>query len=166
MNEYFSAPWSTTLKVSSIVTSALLLGISLLIPLPPKIPFMVWCMVRVFPVGVLLGCALFTVRGYEIGQDCLLVRRLLWQTCIPLHGLTQAEFRPGPFGWAWRTCGNGGLFSYSGWYHQKPLGSFRALGTRTTDAVILSFTGRNPIVLTPENPARFVEVVQATAKPV
>lgn len=161
MNAYFAAPWSKSLQVISWASTFLLLGITWGIPLPPPVPAFVWWLVSGLPVVILGGCALWTVRGYEIGGGCLLVRRLLWETRIPLHTLIDAEWRQGSFGWAWRTCGNGGLFSFSGWFYQKPLGTFRALGTRTTDAVILTFSDRKPIVITPDDPARFVEVIKA-----
>ncbi len=91
------------------------------------------------------------------------VRRLIWVTRIPLRTLTNAELRHGPFGWAWRTCGNGGLYSFTGWYYQKPLGAFRAMATRASDAVILRFSDRKPIVITPDDPAGSVAAVEAAA---
>lgn len=161
MNQTFAAPWSTALKVVSTTASAVLLAVALFIPAPPGSPATLWLMVRSLPLLILAACALCTVRGYEIAGGCLVVQRLGWKTRIPLQSLTTVEWRPGPFGFAWRTCGNGGLFSFSGWYYQKPLGSFRALATRTSDGVILTFSGRKPIVVTPDDSARFVEAVKA-----
>jgi hypothetical protein len=69
--------------------------------------------------------------------------------------------RRGSFGCAWGTCGNGGLYSFTGWHYQKPLGSFRALATRKTDAGILKFSDRKPIVVTPDDPGGFVEAIKA-----
>ena len=40
------------------------------------------------------------------------------------------------------------------------LGSFRALATRTTDAVILKFSDRKPIVVTPDDPGGFVDAIK------
>lgn len=163
MSTHFAAPWSTSLKVISISASVLLLAVTLFVPLPADSPDMFGWLLRLLPAVILVSCALFTVRGYEIANGCLLVQRLVWKTRIPLSRLTQAEHRPGPFGFAWRTCGNGGLYSFTGWYYQKPLGAFRALATRTTDGVILTFSDRKPIVVTPDDPARFVEVAKAAA---
>lgn len=163
MNRTFAAPWATSLKVISFLSTILLLAIMWLIPSPAQPPWLTPAL-RTFPMVLLAGCALFTVRGYEVADGWLNVRRLLWVTRIPLHTLTDAEWRQGAFGWAWRTCGNGGLYSFTGWYHQKPLGSFRALATRTTDAVILKFSDRKPIVVTPEDPAAFVEAVRAARR--
>ena len=159
MKQTFAAPWATSLKVISLLSTILLLAIMWLIPLPEK-PAWLTPALRTFPVLLLGGCALFTVRGYEIADGWLNVRRLLWVTRIPLRTLTDAEWRRGSFGFAWRTCGNGGLYSFTGWYHQKSLGSFRALATRTTDAVILKFSDRKPIVVTPDDPGGFVDAIK------
>jgi hypothetical protein len=55
------------------------------------------------------------------------------------------------------------LFSFSGWYYQKPLGSFRALATSQNDAVILKFNDRHSIVITPEEPELFVQHLRGKA---
>ncbi len=159
MKRTFAAPWATSLKVISLFSTVLLLAIMWLLPLPEQ-PGWLRSAVRTLPVVILAGCALFTVRGYEVTDGWLNVRRLLWVTRIPLRTLTDAEWRRGSFGWAWRTCGNGGLYSFTGWYHQKALGSFRALATRTTDAVILKFSDRKPIVVTPDDPGGFVDAIK------
>jgi len=160
MKETFSAPWAASLKLISLLSTILLLGIAWGAPLPANAPLAVVVSVRLLPVLLLGGCALYTVRGYQVTNGMLAVRRLLWTTRIPLRTLTDAEWRRGSFGFAWRTCGNGGLYSFTGWYHQKSLGSFRALATRTTDAVILKFSDRKPIVITPDDPARMVDVLK------
>lgn len=159
MKRTFAAPWATSLKAISLLSTILLLAITWLIPSPEQ-PARLTPVLRTFPVLLLAGCALFTVRGYEVTDGWLNVRRLFWVTRIPLRTLTDAEWRRGSFGWVWRTCGNGGLYSFTGWYHQKPLGSFRALATRTTDAVILKFSDRKPIVVTPDDPGGFVDAIK------
>jgi hypothetical protein len=159
----FAAPWATSLKGISVLSTILLPTLLWLLPLPGETGWMIRAAVRMAPLVALGACALFTVRGYEVEEGCLNVRRLLWVTRIPLKTLTDAEWRRGSFGWAWRTCGNGGLFSFTGWYHQKSLGSFRALATRATDAVILKFSDRKPIVVTPDDPGGFVESVNAAS---
>jgi len=162
MSRTFAAPWATSLKIISLLSTLLLLAITWLLPLPKQVGSLLAVSLRALPVVILGSCALFTVRRYELTDGWLNVRRLLWMTRIPLRTLTDAEWRRGPFGWAWRTCGNGGLYSFTGWYFQKSLGSFRALATRTTDAVILKFSDRNPIVVTPDDPGGFVEAIKAT----
>ena len=134
------------------MSTVLLPAICWLIPLPDDMALAGRLAIWLIPLLLLGTCALFTVRGYELVDDEMHVQRLLWRTRIPLRTLTDAEWRHGSFGWAIRTCGNGGLYSFTGWYYQKSIGSFRALGTRTIDAVILKFRDCNPIVITPNDP--------------
>ena len=161
MNKTFAAPWAASLKVISLISTILLPVIVWSIPWPNQFSWGIRIGILSIPIVLLGTCALFTVRGYELAGGVLKIQRLFWKTCIPLHSLADAEVRPGSFGWAIRTFGNGGLYSFSGWYYQKSLGSFRALATRTSDAVILKFNDRKPIVITPENPGHFVEAVRA-----
>ncbi len=160
MKRTFAAPWAASLKVTSILSTLLLLAIIWLLPLPKQADFLIVVSVRVLPVVLVGTCALFAVRRYEIADGWMNVQRLCWVTRIPLRTLTDAEWRRGSFGWAWRTCGNGGLYSFTGWYYQESIGAFRALATRTTDAVILKFSDRKPIVVTPDDPAGFVKAIQ------
>ncbi len=162
MKTTFNAPWGTTLKWTSSLVTIVVLAVSLGIPAPEEIGYF-WWPIRLFGPVLIIGTALYTVRGYEIHDGTLYVQRLLWKTPVPLRGLKAVEYRPGNFGWAWRTFGNGGLFSFSGWYFQTGLGSFRALATQLTNAVILQFNDRKPIVVTPETPETFAQSIREAA---
>lgn len=89
----FRAPWATSVRVVSLAGTLLLGGITSLqaigIPAPPPA---VWPLrvVLVLPAAILLGCALSTVRGYELAPRLLRVRRLLWTTEVALDGLERA----------------------------------------------------------------------------
>jgi hypothetical protein len=54
-----------------------------------------------------------------------------------------------------RTCGNGGAFSFTGWYWSKSLGFYRAFVTDLNSTVVLRF-GKRTVVLSPEDPEDFV----------
>ena len=159
----YSAPWATSLKVISIVSTVLLPAIVWLIPLPEDSSLAARSGIWAIPLLLLATCALFTVRGYELINGVLQVQRLLWKTRIPLSSLTDAEWRHGIFRRAIRACGNGGLYSFTRWYYQKSIGSFRVLATRTNDAVILTFSDRKPIVVTPNDPEAFVAAIKASS---
>ena len=160
MKRKFDAPWATSLKVISVLSTLLLPAILWSLPVPAQAGLVFRVSIRMLPVVLLGGCALFTIRGYEVAEGCLKVRRLFWTTRIPLRTLADVECRRGSFGWAWRTFGNGGLYSFTGWYYQKPLGAFRALATRTSDVVILKFRDRKPIVVTPDDVESFAEAAK------
>jgi hypothetical protein len=153
----YKAPWSKLLIIVSVLSTLLCLAIAFLTPLLPAAKHggeigmaLRWLLLLLVPV-----CALFTVRGYRITPDAILVRRLLWSTRLPRAGLQSAAFEPGIMCKSIRTCGNGGFFSFTGWYWNKTLKSYRAFVTDTRLAVVLRYESRT-IVVSPEEPEAFV----------
>ena len=149
----FKAPWCKVLWIVSAVATAILLGVAA-IPVPGP-----WWL-RLLPLAIVAGALPFVVRGYEIMDDRLLIRRLFWDTRIGLAGLRSARFDPAALKGSLRTCGNGGLFSFTGWYWSRPLGSYRAYVTDLKRAVVLTFDTRR-IVVSPERPEEFVRELSA-----
>ena len=121
----------------------------------------VWLAAGSMPL-VLLCCLPFVVRSYTITRDALLIRRLLWTTCLPLARLKSAEAVPRAMRGSLRTCGNGGGFSFTGWYWNKSLGHYRAFVTDINRTVVLRFEKRT-IVISPAEPEEFVR--QLTTQP-
>lgn len=149
----FKAPWCKALWIVSAVATVILLGVMAL-----PVPGAFW--VRLFPLAILAGALPFVVRGYEIREDALLIRRLFWDTRIELAGLKAVRFDPAAMRGSLRTCGNGGLFSITGWYWNKRLGTYCAYATDPARVVVLMFDKRR-IVVTPENPEAFVQELSA-----
>ena len=150
----FAAPWSKTVKIVSGLATLLILGVSYFVAGTLHAP-----RIAVFlPVLLLIGSALFTIRGYEIAGRDLLVQRLFWTTRIELDGLQRAWASPTAMHRSWRLFGNGGLFSISGLFRNSELGNYRALATDSKHAVVLEFTARKWVV-TPDDPDRFLEVL-------
>ena len=114
------------------------------------------------PLLILFGAAPFIVRGYTIEPCGLLIRRLLWTTRVPLSDLQSAEFQPNAMRGSLRLCGNGGLFSITGWYRNCALGIYRAYVTELKNTVVLRFSKRT-LVVSPENPERFVAEISRPA---
>ena len=110
-------------------------------------------------MAVLFVALLFTVRGYSVTADALLVHRLFWKHRVPLAGLQSAQFDPKAMSRSVRLFGNGGAFSFSGWFRSKRLGNYRAFVTDPRRAVVLRFPNRT-IVISPSNPAQFVSALQ------
>ena len=163
--KHYEAPWSTSLIVMSTITTVLCLGI----------PFGAWfnltakrppgalgCVV-LLPVVILFGAALFTIRGYSLSSDSILIHRLLWSTVLPRTGLESAQVEPDAMRGSLRTFGNGGAFSFTGFYYNKRLGSYRAYVTDPRRAVVLRYASRR-VVLSPAPPEDFVYDL-AVAKP-
>ena len=112
----YKAPWSTTLVVVSAAATILCLGISLTMAVSGHA---LLCWVGLLPLAIILGAAPFTIRGYTITADAILVHRLLWATRLPLQGLQSASAEPDAMRGSLRTFGNGGLFSFSGHYSEQ-----------------------------------------------
>jgi hypothetical protein len=117
--------------------------------------------VVLLPLVILLGTALFTIRGYGISSDAILVHRLLWSTRLPRAGLQSASVEPDALRGSLRVFGNGGGFSFSGFYYSKRLGSFRAFVTDRRRTVVLRYANRR-VVLSPGTPEDFVQDLALT----
>ena len=159
----YKAPWSKTLIVMSLLATMLCIGIVFGTPLlpAPKHGGEVGSLMRWLLVPVAAACALFTARGYTITQDAILVHRLLWATRLSRAGLKSVSFEPGVMCRSVRTCGNGGFFSFTGYYWNKTLKSYRAFVTDPTKTVVLRYEQRT-IVVSPDPPKEFVTELGST----
>lgn len=157
MLKHYKARWGISLITISIVATLVCLGVSLGLRFDrgETMPGM-----ALLPIAVVIACALFTIRGYTLTHDFLLIRRLFWATRLPLGELQSARFEPDAMGWGIRTFGNGGFFSFTGFYHSKTLGSYRAFVTDRHQAVVLKFPAKT-IVVSPSAPEEFVHDIGA-----
>lgn len=157
MGEVFKAPWAVSLIVITAVISLLLVGISLTGILTGSRSGVIIVMI-VIPLLILFISALFSVRGYRLVDSTLYIQRLGWDSKIDLQNLTTADVDPQAMKNSRRTWGNGGLFSFSGWFYNPTIGTYQAYATDPQQAVILRFPERT-IVLTPDQPESFVSKV-------
>jgi hypothetical protein len=162
MNHY-RAPWCKALIVVSVLATLLCFGIAFGTPLLPcpKHGGEIGMWFRWLPLTMVPICALFTIRGYTLVPDAILVHRLLWSTRLPRAGLQSATHDPNAMCKSLRTCGNGGFYSITGWYWSKTLKSYRAYVTDPRLAVVLRYEKRT-LVLSPENPEEFALAVMTT----
>jgi hypothetical protein len=153
--KHYDAPWSRSLVVISTLTTLICLVIAFMphTAATPANPPYFW--LRTMPIALIISCALFTIRGYSLAPDTILIHRLLWSTRLPLADLQSADFDPNAMRGAWRTCGNGGFFSFTGFYRNRLLGAFRAFVTDPRRAVVLHYSQRT-VVLSPSDPESFV----------
>lgn len=152
----FNAPWGKPLRWMSVFSVVLLAGIGITIWVADKSKTS-WFAFLLIP-GLLLGTALFVIREYTIEPTELLIRRLFWTTHLSLAGLKSATFQPEAMRGSLRLLGNGGMFSFTGWYRNRALGTYRAFVTDLKQTVVLRFE-KKVIVLSPENPERFVSEI-------
>ena len=156
--KHYEARWSTSLIVISVLTTVACLGVTVgawFNVTGNHPPGALGCIVFL-PLVILFGAALFTIRGYGISSDSILVHRLLWTTALPRVGLESAQVEPDAMRGSFRTFGNGGAFSFTGFYYNKRLGSYRAYVTNPRRAVVLRYANRR-VVLSPATPEDFVQ---------
>ena len=150
----FGAPWGRDVKVVTLLYVAAVV-----------MPFYVVLEQRAIVVGTLLVAinlviVSLCVRGYELAPGELRIRRLLWMTRWALDASTRAIVRPDAMKGSWRTWGNGGILAFSGHFSGSGLGRYRAFVTDPQRTVVLE-TGRGIVVVSPDDPARFAELVAA-----
>jgi hypothetical protein len=160
----YRATWSTLLRIITVAASLLCVGVAInerqALASGDFRSLDFWF--GVLPLALLIGTALCTVRGYSITLDAIFVQRLCWKTRLPRQGLESAEYQPGVLRHSFRTFGNGGLFSFTGWYYNRTLGTYRAYATDIHRTVVLRLRGKT-IVLTPDEPERFVNELKELA---
>jgi hypothetical protein len=146
----YRAPWGKALRWSSVLLAVLAVAYPVGMSFVPGGPsWLPWLL----PL-IVLGCLPFVVRGYAITGEAILIRRLFWATRLDRSALTAAEARPRAMRGSLRTCGNGGGFSFTGWYWSKSLGAYRAFVTDLDRTVVLKF-GKRTVVVSPDAPEDF-----------
>ncbi len=106
---------------------------------------------------VMLGAAIILSLGQH---QPWLIRRLWWNTVLPFDDIRSVQAEPLALSSSFRTCGNGGLYSFTGFYWSKQLGHFRAYVTDLNRTVIVRMKTRTA-VLSPEDPEAFARTVES-----
>src|SRR5262249_7454795 len=162
---HFRAPWSKSLIVASIFATLVCLGVTYgmwTLPMDRSLPPLRLGL-GLLPLAVILICALFMVRSYSIANDTLLDHRPFWKTRVSLRELRSVKFDPTATHRSIRTFGNGGFFSFTGYFRNKELGSYRPFITDRPPAVVLRFPS-SLIVLSPYRPEDFVNKISHYAR--
>ena len=156
--KHYKAPWSPLLVILSTLLTAWLLGQAFVeFRHRGAASWVGWLL-----VALVVGCALFTIRGYTVTPDAILVHRLVCNTRLPLTGLQSARIKRKPRRWGIR-IGNGGFFSFSGFHYTPGLGFWRVLVTDHRRLVMLRYPNRM-VAISPAAPEDFVRDL-AIARP-
>lgn len=150
---HFRAPWSTSVRVITVVVGGLLVALPLALP-ADALRWIVWAV-----WGAVVTCLFLSVTGYSVRNGTLLVHRLGWATRFELASLSAFEINPHAMMGSVRLFGNGGIFCILGHFRNGVLGHYRAYVTDAARAVVLEF-GARKIVVSPDDPAAFVETLR------
>ena len=166
----FKATWSTLLIVMTVLSIPIFLGFPFFIAYltasiaqeakpPPPILIPLLETLGILMPAILVICSLFTVRGYTLLADAILVKRLFWETRVSLDGLRSATFEPNVKGvFDFNTLAMNGCYAFAGLFWNRKLGSHRAYVTNFAHTVVLRFENRT-VVLSPDPPEQFVSEV-------
>jgi hypothetical protein len=166
-NSNFNAPWGRSLKVMTGLSTFILVGIPVIGTFTGSHGSILWILgMIVMPLSMLFIASLFSIQGYVLTSDALLIRRLVWNSRIELNGLLSAEVDADAMSKSIRTFGNGGLFCFAGAFNNNRIGSYRAFATDPKRAVVLRFSDRT-VVVTPDQPGDFaMRIKQISGKSV
>ncbi|MBB5210014.1 PH domain-containing protein [Microbulbifer hydrolyticus] len=162
----FSAPWSRQLALITLLCGVIMFGISgaLLAKAPEQPPLMYQVGIGLSP-AIFLLCALCAVRGYRLQGSDLFVVRPGWRTRVSLAAMESVSHDPEATSGSIRIFGNGGLFGFIGLFRNQKLGRYRAFATDLARTVVIRLPAQT-IVVTPNDPKRFVEALQNSQQPV
>ncbi len=156
----YRAPWSGLLKAVSLGATLSCWGAAIVLIGKMGYGETQWYLIGtgIFLLALPFGCALLTVRGYSLTADEILVRRLFWTTRLPRAGLVSATVVPRAMRRSIRLWGNGGFYSFTGWFWNRELRSYRAFVTDQGRTVVVRFEHRT-IVVSPDSPEDFVQAL-------
>lgn len=156
----FAAPWGTSLKLMTGLAVFTLVGIALIGAFTGPCGSVIWILsMKVMPLAMLFIASFFTIRGYVLSGDTLIIRRPGWSSKVYLNGIVSVEADPNAMANSIRTFGNGGMFCYAGKFRNNKLGSYRAFATDLSLSVVLKYSDR-VVVVTPGMPDEFVEKIK------
>ena len=117
--------------------------------------------VPIFTTIILLliyfGTFSFRPISYKLTDDKLIIHRPLSDIKIiraEIQNVKQLD--KGKLSWAFRVFGVGGLFGYWGKFSNTKLGSMTWYATRRNNAVLVTTIYNKKIILTPNEPEKFV----------
>ncbi|HAB18392.1 MAG TPA: PH domain-containing protein [Verrucomicrobiota bacterium] len=159
----FSAPWGRAVRWATALTIGLfpaviiILG-SVALETARISPGIFWATAS-FLLLLLIGAALFAVRGFRIKAGRLEILRPGWTLPISLDDLRTLEADPEAMKGVLATAGNSGFMGCIGWFWSRRFGAFRAWVTDSSRCVRLTFPTR-VIVVSPDDPVAFVAAVK------
>lgn len=99
----------------------------------------------------------FSPINYRLSPDELVIHRFLSDVKINRNQIKSVELLDkNAIGWAIRIFGVGGMFGYYGKFANKKLGSMTWYATRKNNTVLIQTTDNKKIIVTPDDPEKFV----------
>ncbi|MBT3983893.1 MAG: hypothetical protein HOE90_21230 [Bacteriovoracaceae bacterium] len=157
---YFKARWGNALKAISIFCTLVLLSVPIIVYVAQSAQInATTTAVSLLSISALIGCIPFSVRGYRVETNELVILRTFHRDFIPIGEITSIEKIERLPKFTLRVFGNGGLFSFSGNYWSKGIGHFKAYVTNFDNLVMVT-AAQKKMLISPDQPDELIAQVQ------
>jgi hypothetical protein len=111
---------------------------------------------------IFLSAFLFRPKGYVVTTDALIIQRAVSPVTIVRSNILSAEqLNDNSLAGSIRLFGVGGLFGYYGKFSNSKLGKMTWYATRRkSNIVLVKTTDQKKIIVTPDEPAAFLQALQ------
>ena len=151
-----SAQWDTKVKLLTILFSGIL-GY-FIIDSAHHLGQLHWSFRTVAPVAVIVFALTFMVTGYGVDSEGIVIERLFWRRHIFRDKVNDVSFRS-PLGYQGiGLCGVWGFFGHWGIAYSKGIGFHLVIASSSAPKVLISRKSGLPILITPSDPERFIEM--------
>jgi hypothetical protein len=151
-----SAQWDTKVKLLTIISSGIL-G-HFIIDSAHHFGQLHWSFRTVAPVAVIVFALTFMVTGYGVDSKGIVIRRLFWTRHISRDQVNDVSFRSSLGYQGIGLCGVWGFFGHWGLAYSKGIGLHLVIASSSAPKVLISRKSRLPILITPSDPERFIEM--------
>jgi hypothetical protein len=162
--KYFKASLDRLARISTIIFSALLLGVAAInirVLIGTQMPASAYLLVLLL-LSIWLLCFGLAPIGYELTDTTLAVRRRLNRKFIARDAIAEVTLlNRESISWSIRTFGVGGLFGYYGKFANRKLGAMTWYLSRRDRVVLLRLHNGSKIVLSPDDAEAFVAALSS-----
>ena len=141
LREHFSAPINTKLLMAAVSLWVLIMIIEFLSIGSPFLSIIIATLLYVF----------FSIHGYSIINNQLLIHRVGWSSRYDLNSLSSIDVNPFAMTGAIRIFGASLLFVSVGKFKNSIIGKFTAYTTNPDNCLVLRFSDE-VVVITPDDP--------------
>ncbi len=110
--------------------------------------------------GTVIAMYLFKTTGIVVDENAITIERMIMPVVINFAAIVSVK-RIDRMKYVIRTCGNGGLFGYTGFYYKSGIGTMRWYCTQRTNYILIEKTNGKKLVITPDDPDGFMNDIAA-----
>lgn len=159
----FTATPGTKITILAIVNLAFWIGFftwQLSVSNLERHPAFLWVMAALMLAGI-VSSAVYYVLNYEVTNDALVVRKLFSKYTLKKISIRNVEILPkGALGFSWMIPGTGNVLALNGDYTNRRIGQTTWFRTRTDKIVMITTSSSRKIIVSPDEPERFVAELQ------